>query len=40
MVPAIVDPNTDVIRWESGAIVQYLIEQYDMDKKLTYTTLP
>jgi glutathione S-transferase len=37
--PAIEDPNTDLILWESGAIVQYLIEQYDTEKKLTYTDL-
>lgn len=29
------DPNTDIIQWESGAIVLYLIEQYDTEKKLT-----
>ena len=33
------DPNTDLTLWESGAIVQYLIEQYDTEKKLTYTAL-
>lgn len=38
-VPAIVDPNTDLVLWESGAIIQYLIEQYDQDKTLTYTAL-
>ncbi|KAK5655172.1 hypothetical protein OQA88_6071 [Cercophora sp. LCS_1] len=38
-VPAIEDPNTDITLWESGAIVTYLIEQYDTDKKLTHTTL-
>jgi len=36
---AINDPNTDVTIWESGAIVLYLIDQYDARKKLTYTTL-
>jgi glutathione S-transferase len=39
-VPAIQDPNTGVTLWESGAIVQYLVEQYDPDHKLTYTTTP
>lgn len=32
---AIVDPNTNLILWESGAIIQYLEEEYDKDKKLT-----
>ncbi|KAF2478186.1 glutathione S-transferase II [Lindgomyces ingoldianus] len=35
-VPAIEDPNTGLTLWESGAIIQYLIEQYDTEKKLTY----
>lgn len=38
-MPAIEDPNTDLTLWESGAIYQYLIEQYDTDKRLTYGTL-
>ncbi|KAI1400081.1 glutathione S-transferase [Hypoxylon fuscum] len=38
-VPAIEDPNTDITLWESGAIVQYIIEQYDVKKILTYDTL-
>lgn len=38
-VPAIEDPNTDLTLWESGAIYQYLIEQYDTDKRLSYTTV-
>lgn len=38
-VPAIEDPNTGVTLWESGAILLYLIEQYDTKKKLTYDTL-
>ncbi|KAK2735224.1 glutathione S- transferase, nitrogen catabolite repression regulator, partial [Onygenales sp. PD_40] len=36
-VPTMHDPNTDVQIYESGAIVLYLIEQYDTEKKLTYT---
>ncbi|UKZ74704.1 hypothetical protein TrVFT333_002374 [Trichoderma virens FT-333] len=38
-VPAIEDPNTGVTLWESGAIYQYLIEQYDTKNRLTYDTL-
>ncbi|CAJ2513954.1 Uu.00g020730.m01.CDS01 [Anthostomella pinea] len=38
-VPAIEDPNTDLTLWESGAISQYLVEEYDSDKRLTYTSL-
>ncbi|KAL3441790.1 glutathione transferase [Aspergillus insuetus] len=38
-VPAIVDPNTDLTLWESGAIIQYLIEQYDTEKILSYDSL-
>jgi glutathione S-transferase len=33
------DPNTDLVLWELGAILQYLIEQYDPNNTLTYTTL-
>ncbi|KAK8008316.1 hypothetical protein PG991_010867 [Apiospora marii] len=38
-VPVIEDPNTDLTLWESGAIINYLIEQYDTEKILTYTSL-
>ncbi|KAF2183919.1 glutathione S-transferase [Zopfia rhizophila CBS 207.26] len=34
--PAIVDPNTGLTVWESGAIIEYLIDQYDKEKKLHY----
>lgn len=35
-VPAIYDPNTDLTLWESGAIMEYLIEKYDTDRTLSY----
>ncbi|KAL9627522.1 MAG: hypothetical protein Q9204_006506 [Flavoplaca sp. TL-2023a] len=37
--PAIIDPNTDLTLWESGAIILYLIERYDTDKKLSFGSL-
>ncbi|KAI1186221.1 thioredoxin-like protein [Nemania serpens] len=37
-VPAIEDPNTGLTLWESGPIVEYLIEQYDKDHKISYDT--
>ncbi|CAM1503777.1 Fc.00g013680.m01.CDS01 [Cosmosporella sp. VM-42] len=33
-LPAIQDPNTGVGMWESGAILEYLVETYDKDGKL------
>ena len=36
-VPAIEDPNTGLNLWESGAIIEYLIETYDKENKLRYT---
>lgn len=38
-VPAIEDPNTGITLWESGAILQYIIEQYDTSNSLSYTSL-
>lgn len=35
-MPSIQDPNTDITVWESGAIVEYLIERYDTDHKLSF----
>ncbi|KAK7750069.1 hypothetical protein SLS62_008062 [Diatrype stigma] len=35
-VPAIKDPNTDLVLWESGAILTYLAEEYDKDGRLSY----
>ncbi|KAF9890790.1 glutathione S- transferase, nitrogen catabolite repression regulator [Aspergillus nanangensis] len=35
-LPAIEDPNTSLKLFESGAIVEYLLDQYDPDNKLAY----
>ncbi|OAA45457.1 glutathione-s-transferase theta, gst [Metarhizium rileyi] len=37
-VPAIEDPNTGISLWESGAIIDYLIDTYDTAHKLQYTS--
>ncbi|KXG52878.1 uncharacterized protein PGRI_081340 [Penicillium griseofulvum] len=37
-LPAITDPNRNITLWESGAIVQYLIDTYDVSRKLCYDT--
>ena len=39
-VPAIEDPNTDMTLWESGAIIEYLLETYDKENKFSYTKGP
>ncbi|RAL13453.1 glutathione S-transferase family protein [Aspergillus homomorphus CBS 101889] len=39
-LPTIVDPNKDITLWESGAIVNYLIETYDPSHRLSYDTFP
>lgn len=39
-VPAIHDPNTNITLWESAAIIEYLVETYDKEHRLTYTTTP
>ena len=40
-VPAIVDPNNNnFVLWESGAIITYLVDTYDKEHKLTYTSSP
>lgn len=36
-MPALEDPNTGITVWESGAILEYLIETYDKEGKLTAT---
>lgn len=35
-VPAIRDPNTGTTLWESGAIIEYLMEKYDTDHRLSF----
>jgi glutathione S-transferase len=35
-MPAIYDPNTDLTLWESGAIIEYLIEKYDTEHKISF----
>ncbi|KAI0401741.1 glutathione S-transferase [Xylaria palmicola] len=35
-MPAIQDPNTGLTLWESGAIVEYLVETYDKDGKISF----
>lgn len=36
-VPAIEDPNTGITLWESGAIIEYLVETYDKEKNISFT---
>lgn len=35
-MPAIHDPNTNLTLWESGAITEYLVEKYDVERKLSF----
>ena len=35
-LPAIHDPNTSLTIWESGAILEYLVEQYDTGNKFSF----
>jgi glutathione S-transferase len=37
-VPAIEDPNTGLTVWESGAIIEYLLDTYDPTHKLSYAS--
>lgn len=39
-LPAITDPNTGITLWESAAIIEYLLDQYDKESKLTYRNAP
>lgn len=36
-LPSIHDPNTNLTLWESGAIIEYFIETYDKEHKLSFT---
>jgi len=35
-LPSIRDPNSGITLWESGAIIEYLIERYDTRRKLSF----
>ncbi|KAL6703582.1 Transcriptional regulator ure2 [Coniothyrium glycines] len=35
-MPAIQDPNTGLTLWESGAIIEYLVERYDVQRKISF----
>ena len=35
-LPSIQDPNTGITLWESGSIVEYLIELYDKEQRLSF----
>ncbi|ROT36438.1 glutathione S-transferase domain-containing protein [Sodiomyces alkalinus F11] len=35
-VPVIEDPNRDLVLWESGAVLTYLVQEYDKNHTLTY----
>lgn len=37
-LPTIYDPNTEIKLWESGAIIEYLIEKYDHEQRLNFPT--
>ncbi|KAF2763382.1 putative glutathione S-transferase [Pseudovirgaria hyperparasitica] len=39
-VPSLVDPNTGLTIWESGAICEYLLETYDKDFKISHPESP
>lgn len=35
-IPAIQDPNTGITLWESGAIIEYLVERYDTEHRISF----
>ncbi|KAI4157727.1 MAG: hypothetical protein LQ342_008066 [Letrouitia transgressa] len=38
--PTIEDPNTGITLWESGAIIEYIIDQYDTEHKISFESFP
>ncbi|KAF6239666.1 hypothetical protein HO173_002212 [Letharia columbiana] len=40
MTPVIEDPNKSLLLAESGAIMDYILDQYDPEKRISFTTLP
>ncbi|KAI9643611.1 hypothetical protein NHQ30_008233 [Ciborinia camelliae] len=38
--PAIIDPNTNITLWESGAIIKYIVDTYDKENKISINTFP
>ena len=38
-LPALHDPNTDITIWESGAILEYIVEKYDKENKFSFPAL-
>ncbi|KAL8711978.1 MAG: hypothetical protein Q9220_003674 [cf. Caloplaca sp. 1 TL-2023] len=39
-VPCIEDPNTGMLLWESGAIIEYLIDTYDHEQRFSFASSP
>ncbi|KAK9771316.1 putative Glutathione S-transferase [Seiridium cardinale] len=39
-LPTIEDPNTGITLWESGAIIEYLVDTYDKDHKISSASFP
>ncbi|KAE8148681.1 glutathione S-transferase [Aspergillus avenaceus] len=35
-LPTIYDPNTGITLWESGAILEYLVDRYDTERRLSF----
>lgn len=35
-MPSIHDPNTNLTLWESGAILEYLVDTYDTERKISF----
>ena len=39
-LPTIINPNSGLALWESGAIILYLVETYDKEHKLSFDSSP